>query len=125
MKTETIKRIALAIVLATALAIATAAMGQSQATQKIHFTWDPNPPEDGELFYRVYRRIAGETQDTKVWEGPETQSQAFDLVPGQRYIYTVTAVNTAELESLPSDPQSDVPAQVVNFKAVFEVTIGQ
>lgn len=116
-----------ALIMAALIALAiTPALAQETTltrTTTARFQWDPNPLEDGPVSYRLTRQLDGTGIETIVWEGTATTSDTVTIEPGKRFFYRVLAVNTAEVESDPSEARTDTPAKVRNFRAIFEVLV--
>lgn len=64
--------------------------------------WDPNSEPDV-VGYRVHYGTAASIYTHTVEAGNETTVQIADLLPGTTYYLVVTAYNSADLESLPSE----------------------
>jgi hypothetical protein len=71
--------------------------------------WDPNPPSDNVILYRMYEEFAGGGSAT-VGFAKETQFLVAGLDPGTTHFYVVTAIDVNNLESPPSNEvEIDVP----------------
>lgn len=94
-----------------ALSIASAS-GADSITNSVRLAWDPNPETDL-AGYRVHRGIAPGTRLESRPAGLGTNFVWSGLVGGVTNFFTVTAYNTAGLESDPSNELSfrlpDVP----------------
>lgn len=77
------------------------AMTVQAAPDRVTVAWDPNPETDI-AGYRVYYGRVGTTATNMVSPGTLTQQQVISLLPATQYWFYVTALNTAGLESDPS-----------------------
>jgi hypothetical protein len=68
--------------------------------------WDPSPTAD--VYYRIYHGPDSGSRDGHTDVGNVTEARATGLVPGSNYFFVVTARNSAELESEPSNEVSSV-----------------
>lgn len=90
--------------------------GVSAQTTQWRVIWDRNSTEDNVDYYNVYRKIgsAPTVNDPVLTQVPEPTAQNQDSVmytdgtiqPGLHYFYAVQAVNTNQLSSPLSDPES-------------------
>jgi hypothetical protein len=88
------------ILLAAWIGLAAASAAQA-APDRVTVAWDANPEPDI-ASYNVYYGIVGSGVTNSISPGSTTQQQVINLLPQTEYWFYVTAVNTAGLESDPS-----------------------
>ena len=74
----------------------------AQATQSVGLAWDPSPDTDIAT-YRVYYGLSSGDRSSSIQVGNVTSATVPNLTDGSTYFFVVTAVNTAALESEPSN----------------------
>ncbi len=74
----------------------------AQATQSVGLAWDPSPDSDIAT-YRVYYGLSSGDRSSVIQVGNVTSATVPNLADGSTYFFVVTAVNTAALESEPSN----------------------
>src|SRR6187551_2204718 len=74
----------------------------AQATQSVGLAWDPSPDNDIAT-YRVYYGLSSGDRSSVIQVGNVTSATVPNLADGSTYFFVVTAVNTAALESEPSN----------------------
>ncbi|HET7238072.1 MAG TPA: fibronectin type III domain-containing protein [Terrimicrobiaceae bacterium] len=75
------------------------------ATPSVTMAWDPNPEPDIAR-YKVYYGTQSGNPDQSFEAGNVTSTTVVDLADATEYFFTVTAINTAGLESSPSNEVS-------------------
>src|SRR5690606_36058224 len=82
--------------------LALAAITCQARSETVSLAWNPNSESDL-AGYKLYRGSSSGQYDWVRDVGMSTSIQVEDLKPNQTYFFTVTAYNTANLESDPSN----------------------
>ncbi len=91
----------------------------SARAAQVTLAWDPNPESDISG-YRLYYGFSSGSYLTNIWVGNVTNYTVIELTQGVTYYFAVTAVNTANLESDPSNEVSySVPLVLANQAPTF------
>jgi hypothetical protein len=99
-KYQSVRLITNLATVAISLMLGTLSVRAAQVT----LAWDPNPESDISG-YRLYYGLSSGSYFTNVFVGNVTNYTVLELAEGVTYYFAVTAINTANLES---DPSNDV-----------------
>ena len=116
--------ISLTLITACALVVAGGSLPIAEAAQSVTLAWDSNDESDLAHYLVHYGTTSGIYPDTVTVGKESTTTTINGLAPATTYFFAVSAVNSAGLESLPSNEVStgtstDVEAPAIQGRWVF------